>query len=221
VVRAFHPTARHARLRRRYADRPITDNAPYRRRDQLAAAARFLGFLGDQARHSNPAAKPTSTLGSPPNHPAVSLATAAEQLSAVSAQLQSSAGDVATKASTATHATQEVNAGVQTIAAGAEQMSASITEIAANASLAAQVAQRAMTVAQRTTAQVADPGTASAEIGKVVELITSIAEQTNLLALNATIEAAHAGELGKGSPTAARAFSGSALDGSCHSRAGD
>ncbi|MEU4161732.1 methyl-accepting chemotaxis protein [Actinoplanes sp. NPDC026670] len=110
---------------------------------------------------------------------AVSLAAAAEQLSA-------------------THATHEVNAGMQAIAAGAEQMSASITEIAANAGLAAQVAQKAMAVAQRTTEQIADLGTASAEIGEVVELITSIAEQTNLLALNATIEAARAGELGKG-----------------------
>ena len=38
----------------------------------------------------------------------------------------------------------------------------------------------------------------SAEIGKVIKVITSIAQQTNLLALNATIEAARAGEAGKG-----------------------
>ena len=129
---------------------------------------------------------------------AVSLAAAAEQLSAVSTQLQSGAADVAAKATSATQATEEVNAGVQTIAAGAEQMSASITEIASNAGQAAQVAQRGRSVAERTTAQVAELGTASAEIGDVVKLITSIAEQTNLLALNATIEAARAGELGKG-----------------------
>jgi methyl-accepting chemotaxis protein len=45
---------------------------------------------------------------------------------------------------------------------------------------------------------VAKLGSSSAEIGDVVEMITSIAEQTNLLALNATIESARAGEAGKG-----------------------
>ena len=38
----------------------------------------------------------------------------------------------------------------------------------------------------------------SAEIGKVVNLISDIAQQTNLLALNATIEAARAGQAGRG-----------------------
>lgn len=38
----------------------------------------------------------------------------------------------------------------------------------------------------------------SAEIGKVVEMISRISDQTNLLALNASIEAARAGESGRG-----------------------
>jgi methyl-accepting chemotaxis protein len=129
---------------------------------------------------------------------AVTLASAAEELSAVSTQLQSGAADASEKAVAASAATEQVDAGVQTMAAGAEEMSASIAEIASNATQAAEVAARARTVAERTTRQVAELGAASAEIGDVVRLITSIAEQTNLLALNATIEAARAGELGKG-----------------------
>ncbi len=129
---------------------------------------------------------------------AVTLAAAAEKLSAVSAELQSGAADASGKAVTASAASGQVNAGVQSIAAGAEQMSASIAEIATNATQAAEVASQAVTVANTTTVQVAELGTASAEIGDVVKIITSIAEQTNLLALNATIEAARAGEMGKG-----------------------
>ena len=41
-------------------------------------------------------------------------------------------------------------------------------------------------------------GERSAEIGQIVDTISSISEQTNLLALNAVIEAARAGEHGRG-----------------------
>jgi methyl-accepting chemotaxis protein len=77
-------------------------------------------------------------------------------------------------------------------------MSISIKEIARSAQEAAGVATEAVRVAQTTNAVVGKLGDSSAEIGKVIKVITSIAEQTNLLALNATIEAARAGEVGKG-----------------------
>ena len=77
-------------------------------------------------------------------------------------------------------------------------MSASIREIAKNSCNAAEITKQAVQVSELTNATIARLGDSSAEIGKVLNVITSIAEQTNLLALNATIEAARAGEAGKG-----------------------
>ncbi|SDC36428.1 methyl-accepting chemotaxis protein [Nocardioides lianchengensis] len=128
----------------------------------------------------------------------VVLASAAEEMSAVSAQLGASASESSTQAQLVSAAAEEVSSNVQTVAAGSEQMGASIREIAQNASDAARVATQAVVTAEETTATVAKLGESSAEIGSVVKAITSIAEQTNLLALNATIEAARAGEAGKG-----------------------
>ena len=62
----------------------------------------------------------------------------------------------------------------------------------------AESTRRAVTIAGSTGTTIQKLATSSAEIGKVVQLITTIAEQTNLLALNATIESARAGEAGRG-----------------------
>jgi len=74
----------------------------------------------------------------------------------------------------------------------------SIREISQNASKASSVVQSAVDVNNSTTAKINHLGQSSAEIGKVIKVISGIAQQTNLLALNATIEAARAGEAGKG-----------------------
>jgi methyl-accepting chemotaxis protein len=77
-------------------------------------------------------------------------------------------------------------------------MSSSINEVAKNCQKESQIAADASREARSTKEQIERLGSASKEIGKVIDVINHIADQTNLLALNAKIEAASAGEAGKG-----------------------
>lgn len=126
------------------------------------------------------------------------LASASEELTAVSQQMSANSEETSTQASVVAAASEEVSKNVATVAASAEELSASVREIAKNSGEAARVASEAVAVASETNRTITKLGDSSIEIGKVVKVITSIAEQTNLLALNATIEAARAGEAGKG-----------------------
>jgi methyl-accepting chemotaxis protein len=128
----------------------------------------------------------------------ITIAASAEELTAVSQQLATNAGDTAQQANAASATSEEVSANVNVVAASSEEMMASIREISKSATEAARVAKAAVTIADHTSQTIHQLGTSSSEIGKVIKVITSIAQQTNLLALNATIEAARAGEAGKG-----------------------
>ncbi len=132
------------------------------------------------------------------SHNATTLASSAEELTAVSQQMAGNAEETATQANVVSAASEEVSKNVAAVAAGGEQMQSSIREIAKNANEAARVAKNAVGVAHTTNETVTKLGESSIEIGNVIKVITSIAQQTNLLALNATIEAARAGEAGKG-----------------------
>jgi methyl-accepting chemotaxis protein len=126
------------------------------------------------------------------------LARSSAEVLAGSRQLSGTSKDTSNQGSAVSAAAEQVSGNLQTVAAGVEEMTASIKEIASNAIDAARVAVEGVRVAERTTGTVGKLGDSSAEIGKVIKVITSIAQQTNLLALNATIEAARAGEAGKG-----------------------
>ncbi|HKV74420.1 MAG TPA: methyl-accepting chemotaxis protein [Gemmatimonadales bacterium] len=129
---------------------------------------------------------------------AENLTSASGELSRVSEGLSGTADRTSSQAGVVSAASEQVSSNVQTVATGAEEMTASIREIAKNASEAARVAIEAVRAAGETNETVVKLGESSAEIGKVIKVITAIAQQTNLLALNATIEAARAGEMGKG-----------------------
>ncbi len=85
-----------------------------------------------------------------------------------------------------------------TIAASVEQMQSNIEALTRQVATATAAVDEAVREARLADSAVADLRRATAEIGKVVDVIGQIAGQTNLLALNATIEAARAGDAGKG-----------------------
>ena len=133
------------------------------------------------------------------------LASAAEELSAVTTQTSQSV--------------VEQQSQTEQVATAMNEMAATVQEVAGNASSAAQAAAAGNEEAVRGQSIVSEAANAiqklahdvehaatvikkleqdSDNIGTVVDVIKSIAEQTNLLALNAAIEAARAGEQGRG-----------------------
>lgn len=157
-----------------------------------------VGELGQIASAVNQASDgmrtAVRTIGDHARH----LQSGADRQMQASHQLSASAEETSTQASIVTQASEKVSRNAQTVAANVEDLGTSIREIATNANQAAKVANEAVAVAQSTNAIVTKLGASSAEIGKVLKVITTIADQTNLLALNATIEAARAGEAGRG-----------------------
>jgi methyl-accepting chemotaxis protein len=126
------------------------------------------------------------------------LATSADELTAVSNQMAANAEETSVQANVVSAASEQVSRNIASVATASEEMQASIREIAKNANDSARVAKDAVTMAQSTNETMQRLGESSQEIGDVIKVITEIAQQTNLLALNATIEAARAGEAGKG-----------------------
>jgi len=126
------------------------------------------------------------------------VAAASEELSTTSQQITANSEETTAQAKVVSEAGHQVDTNLQTLASGAEEMNSTIGEIAKNAIEAAKVSGEAVEAADSANQTVTRLGESSAEIEKVIEVITSIAQQTNLLALNATIEAARAGEAGKG-----------------------
>jgi methyl-accepting chemotaxis protein len=136
---------------------------------------------------------------------ATQLATAADELSAVTLD--------------STQGLQQQNNEIEQAATAVNQMTTAVEEVARNAVSTSDATRQSSESAHAGQERVSETASAisalsndvqhtgelvqslanqSQDIGKVLDVIRAIAEQTNLLALNAAIEAARAGESGRG-----------------------
>jgi len=142
-----------------------------------------------------------------------------EQISGSATQLASAAEELTAVTEEASRGLQKQNNEIEQAATAVNEMTAAVEEVARNAVSTSEASQQsnrtaregrdrvvetvsaiqAMTQDVQTTSELVE-GLAEQgrDIGKVLDVIRSIAEQTNLLALNAAIEAARAGEAGRG-----------------------
>ncbi|MCQ2993732.1 methyl-accepting chemotaxis protein [Pseudomonas syringae] len=133
------------------------------------------------------------------------IASAAEELSAVTEQTSAGVNNQKIETDQVATAMQEMSATVHEVARNAEQASVAAATADTQARDGDKVVGEAITQIEKLASEVLRSSDAmtlleqeSDKIGKVMDVIKAVAEQTNLLALNAAIEAARAGEAGRG-----------------------
>ncbi|WP_425414157.1 methyl-accepting chemotaxis protein [Pseudomonas cremoricolorata] len=133
------------------------------------------------------------------------IASAAEELSAVTGQTSAGVNSQKVETDQVATAMNEMAATVQEVARNAEQASEAALMADQQARQGDQVVGEAIAQIERLASEVLNSSEAmnelkseSEKIGSVLDVIKSVAQQTNLLALNAAIEAARAGEAGRG-----------------------
>ena len=149
-----------------------------------------------------------------------------EDLTALVREIHATGNALAEVAQNVSTSAEQMSAGASNqaqqtmeVATAIEEMTRTIASSSQNAHEANRMAQRASQLATNgeeifrkttegmhriagivkdSTQKVMALGESSAQIGEIIQVISSIADQTNLLALNAAIEAARAGEQGRG-----------------------
>ena len=129
---------------------------------------------------------------------AESLQRSSGELTEVGSRVNSNSKETCAQAEVVAAAAEQVSHNISTVATAAEELNASAGAIAKQTATASKVANEAVNLVSHTQASFENLGRSTAEISKIIKVISTISEQTNLLALNATIEAARAGEFGKG-----------------------
>ncbi|MER0042891.1 methyl-accepting chemotaxis protein [Pseudomonas sp. MGal98] len=133
------------------------------------------------------------------------IASAAEELSAVTEQTSAGVNSQKVETDQVATAMHEMSATVQEVARNAADASRAASDADREANQGDRVVGEAIAQIERLAAEVTRSTEAmshlqqeSNKIGSVMDVIKAVAEQTNLLALNAAIEAARAGEAGRG-----------------------
>ena len=179
----------------RIASGDLTQTVAVTRRDELGVLQQGIQRMGSTLRDLIGGIRDS----------VVQIASAAEELSAVTEQTSAGVNSQKVETDQVATAMHEMSATVAEVARNAEQASEAASTADKEARAGDKVVAEAIVQIERLAAEVLRSTDAmtvleqeSDKIGKVMDVIKAVAEQTNLLALNAAIEAARAGEAGRG-----------------------
>ncbi|USW95523.1 methyl-accepting chemotaxis protein [Pseudomonas proteolytica] len=179
----------------RIASGDLSHNIQVTRRDELGVLQQGIQRMGTTLRELISGIRDGVT----------QIASAAEELSAVTEQTSAGVNSQKIETDQVATAMHEMTATVQEVARNAEQASQAASTADGQAREGDKVVAEAIAQIERLADEVARSTDAMAhlqqesnKIGSVMDVIKAVAEQTNLLALNAAIEAARAGEAGRG-----------------------
>jgi methyl-accepting chemotaxis protein len=179
----------------RIAAGDLTHRMTVTRRDELGVMQQGIQRMGDTLRDLISGIRDGVT----------QIASAAEELSAVTEQTSAGVNSQKIETDQVATAMHEMTATVQDVARNAQLASEAATQADGEAREGDKVVGEAIaqieglaTEMRRSTDAMTRLQKESDKIGSVMDVIKTVAEQTNLLALNAAIEAARAGEAGRG-----------------------
>ncbi len=179
----------------RIAGGDLTQDVRVTRRDELGVLQQGIARMGVTLRELISGIRDGVT----------QIASAAEELSAVTEETSAGVNSQKIETDQVATAMHEMTATVQEVARNAEEASQAAAAADGEAREGDKVVNEAIAQIERLASEVVRSTEAmtvlqqeSDKIGSVMDVIKAVAEQTNLLALNAAIEAARAGEAGRG-----------------------